>query len=69
MTTHQLRETLQFKFGIGEWPETYNVDAETYGNVCHSIFTSRPFTDPDVVIRLGRHNGIMFKNVELILKP
>lgn len=73
MTTDELRRQMNNKLGLGMWPKTYNVDAETYGNVCHTIFTSKPFIPGEdnqqvVYITLGPHNGIMFKGVELILR-
>lgn len=71
-------------FGYKEWPRTYDVDHETYANVCQSVFNSlhekQMYWDvvedgqqkPDigtVLVCLGEHNGIMFKGVELILRP
>jgi hypothetical protein len=84
MTTEELRIKFNNEFGLGKWPETYEVDTETYANICQSIFEHQAKTvnmywdviedgeqKPDiktVAISLGRSNGIMFKNVELILK-
>jgi len=71
MTTTELRKKFNSQFGIGvDWPKTYEVDAETYGNVCQSIFNNlREKYEYNVIeISLGEHGGIMFKNVELIIK-
>lgn len=38
MTTDQLRKKLNEEFGMKSWPLTYRVDAETYANVCQSVF-------------------------------
>jgi len=59
-----------------ELPKTYEVDAETYANVCQSIFNNLwEFTEywsergiRRIDLSLGPNKGIMFKNVELILK-
>lgn len=71
MNAAELREKLNTEFGYHRWPETYKVDAETYGYCCQAIFssTSRIMIAGivDVTIHLGRHGGLMFKNVELIL--
>lgn len=84
MTTNELRNSFNNKYGLGEWPLTYEVDHETYANVCQDIFENQFRLDnlfwdtvedgeqkPDVEIlsiAVGRNKGIMFKNVELILK-
>lgn len=52
-------------------PQTLEVDSETYANVCQFIFNSKVIeynTHHIVRIILGEHNGIKFKDVELILK-
>lgn len=38
MTANELRNKFNNEFGLSEWPKTYEVDAETYGNVCQCIF-------------------------------
>lgn len=38
MTTDELRRYFSDVYGLQPWPKTFNVTAETYGNVCHSIF-------------------------------
>lgn len=60
------------------WPESYEVDAETYANVCQFIFSKVVKEEEELLadwgefytirISVGKKNsGIMFKNVELIL--
>ncbi len=75
MTAQDLMNQFNDEFGLGEWPDTYNVDHETYANCCQFIFES-------LVNELGRYssfnryiisldiknNGLMLKNVELILQ-
>lgn len=75
MTTNELISFFNNRFQIGEWPDKYEVDHETYANVCDSIFkhdsTEIMYFNGDmsrVAISLGPNDGIMFKNVELILK-
>lgn len=69
MTTNELRRWFNDVYGLQPWPETFNVTAETYGNVCYEIFqhwmTGRDTIAP---IKLGPHGGIMFKGVELIVE-
>jgi hypothetical protein len=83
MTYDQLLLKLNNEFGLEEWPTTYEVDVETYGYACQAIFNKIEkerimFWDvvidgkqrPDievVTITIGPHNGIMLKNVELII--
>lgn len=85
MTSNELRKLFNDKFGNEKWPKTYEVDHETYANICQDIFdhhvqsktmfwdsveNAKDITDFQVIgIFLGlTKNGIMFKNVELILK-
>lgn len=73
MTAQELRAKFNDTFGLNAWPKTYNVDAETYANVCQLVFTNCPVRyqwDEDteaITISIGPHKGIMFKNVELLL--
>jgi uncharacterized protein YeaC (DUF1315 family) len=77
MTTAQLKSIFNNEFGLGKWPDKYEVDHETYANVCQAIFNwlvetgnaqNYPCLEQDKeAISLGPNNGIMFKNVELIL--
>lgn len=75
MTAKELNKHFVKTFGFNPWPETFEVDAETYGNVCQAIFDDALEYQFPVLsdafrlhIAVGRNNGIMFKNVELLLK-
>lgn len=78
MKAAELKEKLNNELGYNPWPKSYEVDAETYGNCCQDVFNSTTFTDwanitgrKNILWRtlaLGPHNGLMFENVELILK-
>jgi len=79
MTANELYRKFADEFGFNKWPKTYEVDAETYGYVCQSVFHWASMHQDRVIwsseeegeliaISLGPNNGIMFKNVELILK-
>ena len=76
MTARELRDLFSNKFGFGQWPPTYEVDAETYGNVCQEILNrALEIQFPDVEapsfhlkIAVGPNNGLLFKGIELILK-
>lgn len=76
MTANELHAYFNRVFGMNEqWPKTFEVDADTYGNCCQAIFNSFALVH-DVghncdlySIALGPSRGLMFKNVELILKP
>ncbi len=81
MTTEQLTKHFNYIFGSGsisnKWPETYKVSARTYGNVCQSILDYKinklkeqntAYPNLNIIeILVGENNGLMFKNVELIL--
>lgn len=41
MTSNELRHKFNTEFGLKSWPKTYEVDVETYGNVCQEIFNAR----------------------------
>lgn len=77
MTADELISTLNRIFGTERWPKTFEVDSDTYGHCCQRIFDS--YTHSNVVtvrpgigiyygIWLGPNKGLMFKNIELILK-
>ncbi len=79
MTTKELREYLNNQFGLNPWPQTFEVDAETYGNVCQDVINWtvnengvwKSFNSENefhIKIAIGDQNGILFKGVELILK-
>lgn len=72
MTKDELAKLLNDTYGINPWPSQYEVDPITYANVVQSYFDI--FDVPGfkclkmIHISLGPNNGVMFKNVELILK-
>lgn len=76
MTPNELYKKFAQEFGFGEWPKSYAVDAETYGNVSQSVLDwllehEFPDTHKDyfsLPVAVGPNNGIMFKGVELLLK-
>ena len=80
MTAQQLIHKFNTEFGIyTSWPSTYEVDAETYANVCQAVFVfNAKIFENSIVIRengrllvqvaIGPNNGILIKDVELILK-
>jgi hypothetical protein len=77
MTTEELRQYFNDTFGFNEWPKTFEVDAETYANVCQSIFkwhigthlyTMIPGVGYKIEVSIGISGGIFFKDVELILR-
>jgi len=77
MTTIELRNYLKDNFRLDEpFPETFEVDAETYANVCQFLFNLKAEEMEEHGIEpikymakvwLGKHNGVLFKGVELIL--
>lgn len=78
MTAPQLIAFLNTEYGMSQnWPTDLKVDAETYANCCQYIFNYLVGRDVSVRIgsiiflhnfNVGPNNGLMFKNVELILK-
>lgn len=77
MTALELVNVMNNEFGLDKWPTTYEVDHETFANVCryvfewnleHSTLVVKTHEFNLLTISVGLHNGIMFKNVELILK-
>lgn len=78
MTAEELRHHFNQTFDIDKpWPSTYEVDAETYANVCQHIFGYKA-GKPDIyaevtnfgffiTVAVGKHNGILLAGVELIL--
>jgi hypothetical protein len=71
MTAQELRQYLNRTYGFNPWPEIFEVDAETYGNICQSLFDKwleRDFPPDRAEVSLGPNGGIMFKGIELILK-
>ncbi len=71
MTSSELRTLFNESFGLGEWPEIYKVDTETYAYICNDIFQHKNEHNHRhinfITIAVGSHGGIMFKNVELII--
>jgi len=75
MTANELIQFFNDRFILGEWPDKYEVDCLTYANVCQAVFEHESTEliyfskkGSQVKITLGPNHGIMFKNVELILK-
>lgn len=72
MTRDELYKVLNVTYGLAPWPASIEVDADTYANVIQSyfdIFDVPGFKCEKLIhICLGPSNGVMFKNVELILK-
>lgn len=77
MTVEQFTRMLNTNYGMKEWPKELIVDAETYANCCQEVF-KQAVENQDwrewfgffefIKISVGKHHGIMFKNIELILK-
>ncbi len=72
MTVQELANKFNNEFGLDKWEAKYEVDAETYANVCQFIFNRNTKLKMngiiDVHIVVGPNNGVLFKNVELIYK-
>lgn len=76
MTARELAAAFGHQFGFKDWPKKFEVDAETYGNVCQAVldnaleiqFPDTHLAEFGLIIAVGPNNGIMFKNVELILR-
>ena len=80
----ELREYFNNAYGLEkEWPKTFEVSAELYGRCCQAVFDKEGDKELywDVVldgeskpwiimksISLGPNRGLMFKNVELLIK-
>lgn len=78
MTYDELIKHFNLAYGVGNvWPETYEVDAETYASCCQHVFNFL-FDNTNVKIKIGNYDvcpillgpnsGLIFNNVELILK-
>ena len=80
MTANELKAYFNSTFELGEWPKTFEVDAETYANCCQKIFTqAEELNDIEIMksgrgylslrkVHVGEHNGLLFAGVELILR-
>jgi hypothetical protein len=66
MTSNELRRHFENMFGLGPWPKSFVVTADTYGHVCNEIFTSQ-FGKDEMIFSLGQNGGIMFKGIELLV--
>lgn len=68
MTIEEVYKYINTNFGLnGPWPGTWEVDAETYGNICHFLFGVL-HEGAQVTLHLGPNGGPIFKGMELILK-
>ena len=79
MTAPELIRKFNTHFGLDEWPRTYEVDSHTYACACQYIINiavvdnrmkifGKGYGDLGIIeIAIGENNGIMFKNVELLL--
>lgn len=68
MNANELIQYLNDTFGLNQWPNSYQVDEETYARVCQYIFDNLSKTNGRVIVFLGKNNGIMIKNVELVMR-
>ena len=69
MTAEELISTLNRVFGMeNKWPDTFEVDSDTYANCCQYVFNKEPSIPYKALVALGANKGLMFKNVELILE-
>jgi len=73
VTAQELINHFNNTFGTNQWPPTYEVDHETYANCCQAVFdySVKSLSSGYRVgysIAIGKHDGLMFKGVELILK-
>lgn len=71
MTVEELRVHFNNTFPPDkQWPDRYEVDAETYANVCQFIFWKKAdmLSTHFIEVAIGKYGGIMFKGVELLIK-
>lgn len=70
MTAEELGSKLNIIYGLKEWPLVFEVDHETYANVCQYIFSRRRQETIGHIIdvAIGGNEGIMFRGIELILR-
>jgi len=77
MKSHELLKIFNDSYALSKlWPKSFEVDAETYANCCNAVFdwTSKSTTAVQISqnqyirVCIGPNKGLMFKNVELILK-
>ena len=77
-TPEDLLRHLKVTYGIEQrWPNQFEVSAELYGRVCdalvkyiiaHHVYTMVPGRGYQIELSVGQHGGVLFKNVELIIK-
>lgn len=77
MTAEELIEHFNKVYDLNPWPKIYNVDHITYANCCQYVFNNAQLVDDGGIeevryniywLAIGPNNGLMFKNVELILR-
>jgi len=74
MKATELIKEFNDRYGITAWPLAYPVDAETYANCCQYVFNKSThiailgLKNNHKIISLGPSNGLLFKNVELLLE-
>lgn len=75
MTSNELIAFLNNTYGLKRpWPKKLKVDADTYANCCQTIFNYHgeifPIDEGIKILSItcGPNDGLMFKNVELILE-
>lgn len=74
----ELVNYLNMAYGLeAQWPETFEVSPELYGRVCDAllkylieknVYTLVVGKGYRVELAVGRKGGVMFKNVELLIK-
>lgn len=82
MTVAELIYKFNTEFGLNKWPDTYEVDADTYARACQAVFNNVFKSRKEIIwyqdgdksfcqlnISFGENIGLLFKNVELVLKP
>lgn len=71
MTTAQLGHKFITDFGTNRWPKSFEVDADTFANICNDYFLSQKVMGEHwetIHVTIGPNGGFMFKGVELLLK-
>ena len=70
MTAQELIQHFNRVYGLRKWPDKYDVDAHTFAHACDFLLKNPRIVleDNHIAIAIGSSRGLMFKNVELILK-
>ena len=68
MTVADLLDIFNNTYGLKHWPNIYEVDHDTFANVCFHIFRHHTTAPQQISVALGSHAGIMFRGVEIVLK-